>query len=99
MVTALLDTAMGNACWSLMNLNEVFLTADLRTEFYRPTIPGRITATGWVNHKTRRVTFAAAEIHDADGRLLAAGRATNITIDVTHDPDRARRGPASPDRG
>ena len=80
MVTALLDTAMGQSTWTLLSKEEVFLTADLRTEFYRVTSPGLVRATGWVVHKTRRVSFAAAELHDADGKLLASGRATNLVI-------------------
>lgn len=99
MVTALLDTAMGNATWSLLDSNEVFLTADLRTEFYRPTNPGLIRAEGWVVHKTRRVTFAAAEIRIPEGKLLASGRATNIIIDLNEQRDQARDGPAMPERG
>ncbi|MHB8571351.1 MAG: PaaI family thioesterase [Candidatus Dormibacteria bacterium] len=100
MVTALLDTAMGNATWTLMNRGQVFLTADLRTEFYRPTVPGPIRATGWVVHKTKRVTFAAAEIHNAEGQLLASGRATNITIDAdAADPRQRHLDPPRPDRG
>ena len=82
MVTALLDTAMGQATWTLLSSNEVFLTADLRTEFHRPTSPGLVRATGWVVHKTRRVSFAAAELHDAEGKLLASSRATNLTIEL-----------------
>jgi uncharacterized protein (TIGR00369 family) len=80
MVTALLDTAMGQSTWTLLNMDEVFLTADLRTEFYRVTTPGLIRATGWVVHKTRRMSFAAAELHDTNGKLLASGRATNLII-------------------
>jgi uncharacterized protein (TIGR00369 family) len=96
MVTAILDTAMGSATWSLLDRHEVYLTADLRTEFYRPTRPGLIRATGWVVSKTRRVTFAAADLHDEAGVLLASCRATNILIDLKVDPDRVRRGPADP---
>jgi uncharacterized protein (TIGR00369 family) len=99
MVTALLDTAMGGATWTLLNSDEVFLTADLRTEFYRPTHPGLVRAEGWVVHKTRRVTFAAAQIFDTSGKLLAGGRATNLTIDLNMPSDQARRGPATLDRG
>lgn len=85
MVTAILDTAMGQATWSLLNQGEVFLTSDLRTEFYRPTTPGLIRAHGRVVHKTRRVTFAAAELFDADERLLASCRATNQTLTARPD--------------
>lgn len=95
MVTAILDSAMGSATWSLLDRDEVYLTADLRTEFYRPTRLGRIRATGWVVRKTRRVTFAAAELHDDAGALLASCRATNIAIDLRLDPHRARRGPSA----
>jgi uncharacterized protein (TIGR00369 family) len=80
MVTALLDTAMGQSTWTLLNKEEVFLTADLRTEFYRPTNPGLVRAKGWVVHKTRRVSFASAELFDADDKLLASGRATNLIM-------------------
>lgn len=99
MVTALLDTAMGSATWTLLNDHEVFLTADLRTEFYRPTVPGRVTAEGRVIHKTRRVTFASAELFDATGKLLASCRGTNLTIDVTSPEDQSKKGPTSPSRG
>ena len=85
MVTTLLDTAMGQATWSLLNDDEVFLTADLRTEFYRPSRPGPLKAKGWVAHKTRRITFAAAELYDPDDKLLASSRATNMTIDLSTD--------------
>lgn len=81
MLTALLDTAMGNSTWGLLNRNEVFLTADLRTEFYRPASPGLLRAEGRVIHKTRRVAYAAAEVFDAQGNLLAGGRATNLVME------------------
>ena len=94
MVTAILDAAMGNATWTLLDRDEVFLTADLRTEFFRPARPGRVLATGWIIQKTRRVAFAAADLHDAAGVLLASGRASQVIIDVAADPDRDRPGPA-----
>ena len=94
MVTAILDTAMGSATWTLLDRGEVFLTADLRTEFYRPARPGRVRATGWVVQKTRRVTFAAADLHNDAGVLLASGRASQVIIDLQADPNRDRPGPA-----
>ncbi len=83
MVTALLDSSMGAATWSLLDNDEVFLTADLRTEFYRPTLLRPVKATGWVVHKTRKISFCAAELHDLEsGNLLASCRGTNVTIDA-----------------
>jgi uncharacterized protein (TIGR00369 family) len=78
LVTTLLDSAMGGACWSVMRDGETFLTADLHVEFMRPARPGTLRAEGRVVQRTRRVAFCAAELHDADGHLLAAARCTQV---------------------
>lgn len=80
MVTALLDTAMGQSTWTLLDREEVFLTANLHTEFYRAAKPGLLRAEGRVVHKTRRLAFAVAELFDAGRTLLAAGRVTNMML-------------------
>src|SRR3954447_21230812 len=77
MVAALLDTAMGGACWTLMTDEEDFLTADLRTEFHRSARPGTLRAEGWVVQRNRRVVFCAAELYQ-DGELIASARCTQI---------------------
>ena len=82
LVTALLDSAMGGACWSVLDGDETFLTADLRVEFLRPARPGRLAATGTVVRRTRRVVFCAAELLDAEGTLLAAARCTQVVLPV-----------------
>lgn len=80
LVTALLDAAMGGACWTVLSAQEAFLTADLRVEFLRSTRPGTVTATGTVVRRTRRVVFCEAQLHDADGVLLAASRCTQVVL-------------------
>jgi uncharacterized protein (TIGR00369 family) len=82
LVTALLDSAMGGACWSVLDAEETFLTADLRVEFLRPARPGRLAATGTVVRRTRRVVFCAAELLDNHGTLLAASRCTQVVLPV-----------------
>src|SRR5690349_7827294 len=77
MVAALLDTAMGGACWTLMAEDEDFLTADLRTEFHRSARPGTLRAEGRVVQRNRRVVFCAAELFQ-DGELVASARCTQI---------------------
>ena len=52
MVTTLLDTAMGGACWSTLEEDESFLTADLRVEFMR---------SGATGHAARRGSRRAAQ--------------------------------------
>jgi uncharacterized protein (TIGR00369 family) len=78
MVTTLLDTAMGGACWSVLADEESFLTADLRVDFLRATRPGVLRAEGMVVQRNRRVAFCAAELYDAAGELLASSRCTQI---------------------
>jgi uncharacterized protein (TIGR00369 family) len=78
MVTTLLDTAMGGACWSVLEETESFLTADLHVEFLRATRPGVLRAEGLVVQRNRRVAFCSAELYDADGELLASARCTQI---------------------
>ena len=77
MVAALLDTAMGGACWTLMAEEEDFLTADLRTEFHRSARPGVLRAAGRVVQRNRRVVFCAAELFQ-DDQLIASARCTQI---------------------
>lgn len=77
MVTTLLDTAMGGACWSTLADDESFLTADLRTEFLRSARPGTLRAVGLVVQRNRRVAFCAAELFQ-DDLQLASSRCTQI---------------------
>lgn len=78
MVTTLLDTAMGGACWSVLTEDESFLTADLRVEFVRATRPGLLRAEGVVVRRNRGVAFCSADLYDAAGELLASSRCTQI---------------------
>jgi uncharacterized protein (TIGR00369 family) len=80
LVTAILDAAMGGACWTVLDPDQAFLTADLRVEFLRSTRPGTVTATGTVVRRTRRVVFCEASLVDAEGQLLAASRCTQVVL-------------------
>lgn len=80
MVTALLDAAMGGACWTVLDADQAFLTADLRVEFLRSCRPGLLHATGEVVRRTRRVVFCSAQLFDAQGTVLAASRCTQVVL-------------------
>ena len=95
MVTTILDSAMGAACWSVLADDEVFLTADLRVEFYRSARPGLLTARGTVIKRTYRLAFCAAELFDAEERLLASSRCTQALLPAGGHgsrPDPTQRG-------
>lgn len=80
LVTAILDAAMGGACWSVLDEDQAFLTADLRVEFLRTTRVGTVRATGNVVRRTRRVVFCEATLLDAAGVVLAASRCTEVVL-------------------
>jgi uncharacterized protein (TIGR00369 family) len=73
---------MGGACWTVLNNDEVFLTADLRVEFLRPTRPGLLRAVGTVIRRSKRVVFCSAELFDVDGKTTAASRCTQVVLPV-----------------
>jgi uncharacterized protein (TIGR00369 family) len=80
LVTTILDSAMGGACWTVLDHHELFLTADLRVEFMRAARPGLLRADGWVERRTQRMVFCSADVADADGRQLASARATQVVL-------------------
>jgi len=82
LVTALLDAAMGGSCWTVLDRDQAFLTADLRVEFLRSAQVGPLSAHGWVVRRTRRVVFCAAELHrgETKGELLATSRCTQVVL-------------------
>ncbi|MBW3561289.1 MAG: PaaI family thioesterase [Actinobacteria bacterium] len=79
-VTAILDAAMGGACWTVLDADQAFLTADLRVEFLRSTRVGTVTAVGTVVRRPRRVVFCEAQLFDADEVLLAVSRCTQVVL-------------------
>lgn len=83
LVTALLDAAMGGACWTVLDRDQAFLTADLRVEFLRTSRPGTLRARGEVVRRTRRVVFCSAELTDPSGLLLATSRCTQVVLPAT----------------
>ena len=80
LVTALLDAAMGGSCWTVLNRDQAFLTADLRVEFLRSAQLGTLIARGWVVRRTRRVVFCAGELRADDGTVLANSRCTQVVL-------------------
>lgn len=99
LVTTLLDTAMGGATWTVLGPTEVFLTADLRVEFQRACPMGPLTATGTVVRRTSRVVFAAAQLHDPQGRVVAESRATQLVLPADGPAGRYGRDGSEPGEG
>ena len=96
LVATILDTAMGGACWTLLDKDDTFLTGDLRVEYYRSAKPGLLTAEGRVVRKARRVIFCAADLYQ-DDHHIAGARCTQIVLPSDGSAGRIRRRPASDD--
>lgn len=73
-VTAMLDMAMAIAAGGCS-------TATITVDILRPVTGPVITSTGVVDKRGKRLLFASAELHDAEGRLVARGNQTAVPYD------------------
>ncbi len=70
-----LDDAAFFAANSLVE--DVFiLTVSFNVHMFRPVTAGRLTASGWLTHRTGRLFFAESELSDQDGTQIARGSGT-----------------------
>ncbi len=81
-VSTWLDSAMGYAIQSTLEVGESFNTLDLTTRFMRAirSDTGPVRAVGTVEHRGRTTATARGEIRDSDGRLLASGTTTGLIL-------------------
>jgi len=75
---AMLDECMSVACMVASGMTHVAPTAEMKTTFFRPGMPGKIRGIGKVVRWGSRVAFTEGELYDADGRLLAKATGTAI---------------------
>ena len=85
-VSALLDVSLGSAVVSTTTEEEWCGTLELSVQFRDPARHGPLTGHGRVERRGRRVAFAAGEVVDARGRVVAAAHGV-WTIWPSH-PDR-----------
>ncbi|HEV8441565.1 MAG TPA: PaaI family thioesterase [Methylomirabilota bacterium] len=81
--SALVDTAVGGALSTLHDAAEGGIgqtTLDLNVSFMAGTSGGEVVAEGRILKRGRTIAFGEARITDAEGRLLAVGRATYMII-------------------
>ncbi len=81
--SALVDTAVGGALSTLHEAAEGGVgqtTLDLNVSFMGGASAGEIIAEGRILKRGRSIAFGEARITDAEGRLLAAGRATYMIL-------------------
>ena len=73
-----LDSAMGCAVYSLVNLGETYTTIELKVNYLKPitVATGPLRGIGTVLHRGRRTAMAEGRLEDAAGKLLAHATTT-----------------------
>lgn len=80
---AMLDECMSVACMVASGMTHVAPTAEMKTTFFRPGMPGKIRGIGRVVRWGSRVAFTEGELYDPEGRLLAKATGTAIPTPFT----------------
>ena len=75
---AMLDECMSVACMVASGMTHVAPTAEMKTSFFRPAMPGKIRGVGKVARWGSRVAFTEGVLYDPEGRVLAKATGTAI---------------------
>ncbi len=75
-VTGWVDAAMAHACVARYTTSFWVATLDIRMSFFRPTSPGLVVATGWIERAGKQIVFTEGELVDSDGNVLAKASST-----------------------
>jgi uncharacterized protein (TIGR00369 family) len=75
---ALLDSAMGCAVQTILDVGEIYVSLGTEVKFLRPITAkmGQVRAIGTVIDRTRQTASAEARVEDQSGRILATGTTT-----------------------
>jgi uncharacterized protein (TIGR00369 family) len=79
-ICALADAAMGVAYATRLAEGETFTTLELKTNYLRQVVSGKLTATGRVLHGGRTVGLTTCDVVDEQGRLVAHATSTCMTL-------------------
>ena len=75
---AMLDECMSVACMVASKMTAVAPTAEMKTSFLRPAMPGELRGVGRVIRWGRTIAFTEGELYDAEGRLVAKATGTAV---------------------
>jgi uncharacterized protein (TIGR00369 family) len=74
-IATLADEALASVAFTAAEEGETTVTADLKVDFLRPAVPGRLLARATVRHRTRRLAFCDATVEQDGGKIVAEARA------------------------
>ncbi len=79
-ITQIADAAMGMSLATLQEDGMWNTTIELKINFIRPVISGRIRAVGRVVEMKRTLLFSEADVLDSNGRLVAKATSTCMPV-------------------
>jgi uncharacterized protein (TIGR00369 family) len=80
-ITQIADAAMGMSLMTEQGEGLSNTTIELKINFLRPVVEGRLRAVGRVVEMRNTLLFSEADVLDADGRLVARASSTCLAID------------------
>ena len=75
---AMLDECMSVACMVASKMTAVAPTAEMKTSFFRPVLPGPLKGVGRVVRWGRTLAFTEGELYDGEGSLIAKATGTAV---------------------
>jgi len=74
-IATLADESLATVAFTVAEEGETCVTADLKVDFLRPSMPGRFIARATLRHRTRRLAFCETIVENGDGEIVAEARA------------------------
>lgn len=85
-ITQIADAAMGMSLMTRQGPGESNTTIELKINFLRPVVEGRLRATGRVVELRSSLLFSEADVEDEGGRLVARASSTCMAVPPHPDP-------------
>ena len=86
----MVDTAMGRAVISKLPDGRGCATIEAKINFFRPVQRGVLEARATCVNLSRRTAYTEADLHDAEGRLIARATGTFMLTESYKQSDRER---------
>src|SRR5439155_23756730 len=80
-ITQIADAAMGMSLMTEQDDGLANVTIELKINFLRPVVEGRVRAVGRVVEMRDALLFSEADVLDAEGRLVARASSTCLAIE------------------
>lgn len=81
-LSAMLDDSMGPAVYACLPANQIAITLEAKTQFFRPASPGRIIGWGRIDYATNKLCFTSGQLMNESHEVLATATAIYQIINL-----------------